>query len=96
MQMAQRGQCSPLQRQRPLTPLTQTRLHSRRALNRAAAPRALFGRKQAKEEPPPPPPKKGLFGRGKAAQSAVKEAPKQARGLFQKAEKAAKSVAQKP
>lgn len=89
------SQCSPLQRQRPLTPITQSGLDSRRRLPRGVAPRALFGRKQAAQEPAPPPAKKGLFS-GRAAKTAAKEAPKQARGLFQKAEKAAKSVAQKP
>ena len=89
------SQCSPLQRQRLLTPITQAAKHSRRPLPRGVAPRALFGRKKAAEEPPPPPAKKGLFG-GRGPKTAAKEAPKQARGFFQKAENAAKDVAQKP
>ena len=85
-----------LQRQR--TPITmQPGLSSRRRLRDGAAPRALFGgRKQAAPEPAPPPAKRGLFGGGKAAKPAVKEAPKKARGLFQKAEKAVKDVSKKP
>ena len=94
MQQLAHSQCSTLPRQRPFTPLRQAAQHSRRPAPRGVAPRALFGRKKA-EEPPPPPPKKGLFGFG-GAKTAAKEAPKQAKGLFQKAEKVAEKVATKP
>ena len=99
MQQLPQSRCSPLQRQRLLTPLTQAAQRSRRPLScSGVAPCALFGRKKAAEEPPPPPAKKGLgalFG-GKGTNTAAKEAPKQAKGLFQKAEKAVTKVAQKP
>ncbi len=95
MQRLPHSQCSSLQRQRPFTPIRQAAQHSRRPLPRGVAPRALFGRKKAEEPPPPPPPKKGLFGFG-GAKTAAKEAPKQAKGLFQKAEKVAEKVAKKP